>query len=887
VSLAPGTRIGPYQVIELIGAGGMGEVYRATDTDLKRPVAIKVLPDGLSTDSNRLARFRREAEVLAALNHANIAHIHGLHVDAMTTALVMELVDGPTLAERISRGVVPVDESIRLAMEIAEALEAAHDRGIIHRDLKPANVKIRSDGHVKVLDFGLAKTLEPAASASMLAQAPTLTSAAMTGAGVILGTAAYMSPEQARGGALDKRTDIWAFGCVLYEMLTGRRAFPGETVSDAIAAVLEREPNWDALPATALPLQGVVRRCLEKNVDRRLRDISDVRQWLEEVASDRTRVTAPPAARSHVMRWTSVGVALGLAIGAAATGLLMRQHRQSIPVAARFVITASQSGSFTADTFGPNIAIAPDGSRIAYTVIHNGVPALAVRRLDSLEETPLAGTEGGTFPFFSPDSKQIGYATLEAIKRVPADGGASVTISPTDAGFRGATWGVDDTIVFARDGGAGLLRLSASGGKPQTIAAPDAGRGEENYLGPVLLPHSDTLLYTVVMNGGQTRVAARKLGGRDAITLAEGGIGPQYMAPGYVIFAEGERLMAIRFNSTTLATMGSPVAVQENAFTKIGDGVANLAVAGDGTAVFIAGHNPGSLRRLAWVTRKGEQVGPAFEEPVEYARNPRISPDGHKVALTVGTSGHADIWVYDLDRAAQPLKLTSQNHNTFPSWSADGKRIVFVSISTAGGYMFSIASDGSVLQPQRVVNGEAGDLPLAMAPEGASLLFRRNDDLWQLDLHDYSQRALAQTPFSEHSGSFSPNGHWIAYSSNQTGRMEIWVRPIASPGAPLRVSSAGGHDPVWSRDGKEIFFENSGTLMSAHVLSDAPLRLASPEIVLAGGFAHDDTDPGLRFFDAAPDGRLLVVEPATGSSAASVVLLQHWDQELNRLLPAQ
>ncbi|MBW8714175.1 MAG: PD40 domain-containing protein, partial [Acidobacteria bacterium] len=460
-----------------------------------------------------------------------------------------------------------------------------------------------------------------------------------------------------------------------------------------------------------------------------------------------------------------------------------------MPAAARFMITASQSGSFTPDTFGSNIAIAPDGLRIAYTVIHNGVPELAVRRLDSLEETPLAGTEGGTFPFFSPDSQQIGYATLEAIKRVPADGGASVTISPTDAGFRGATWGVDDTIVFARDAGAGLLRVSASGGKPQPIAA--------------------------------TRVAARKLGGRDVTTLAEGGIGPQYMPPGYVIFAHGERLMAIRFNGTTLATTGSPVAVQENAFTKIGDGVANLALAGDGTAVFIAGHNPGSLRRLAWVTRKGEQVGPAFEEPVEYARNPRISPDGHKVALTIGTSGHADIWVYDLDRAAQPLKLTSQNHNTFPSWSADGKRIVFVSISTAGGYMFSIASDGSVLQPERVVNGEAGDLPLAMAPDGASLLFRRNDDLWQLDLHNHSQRPVVQTPFSEHSSSFSPNGHWIAYSSNQTGRMEIWVRPIADPGAPVRVSSDGGHDPVWSRGGKEIFFENSGTLMSAQVLSDA------------------------------------------------------------------
>jgi len=861
----------------------MGEVYQATDTNLRRAVAIKVLPQSVSSDPDRLARFHREAQILAALNHPHIAQIHGLEQTDGLTALVMELVEGPTLADRIALGAMPVVDALRIAREIAEALETAHDRGIIHRDLKPANIKLRLDGTVKVLDFGLAKELEPAAIGSMPGHSPTITAPAMTLIGAVLGTAAYMSPEQARGEPLDRRSDIWAFGCVVYEMLTGRRVFAGETVTDTIAAVLEHEPDWGALSSSARPVGGILRRCLEKDRLRRLRDIADVRLWLEDIAQPPS-ATSPPAASAARRGWIAAAATMGVLIGGAAVGLLLQfGNGTAARAVGRFELTAVQTDSFTAETFGNNVAISPDGSRIVYTASRNGVPQLFMHRLDSLDATPVEGTEGATYPFFSPDGKQIGYATIGAVKSVSTDGGPSVTICETDAGFRGATWGPDGAIVIAQHGALELIHVLAPGGAPQQFAAPDAARGEEAYIQPAMVPGSDIVLYTVQLNGGHTRVAARRVGGRDAASVAPDGFGPQYLPPGYIIFGQGDRLLAVRFDRTTLQVSGSPIAVQENAFTKITDGIANVAIAADGTTVYAAGHNAGSLRRPVWVDRHGVHVAPVIGQPLEYARNPRLSPDGQRLALTVGTSGHADIWVYNLDRPGQPLKLTFQNHNTFPVWSTDGKWISFLSVTTSAGRMFRVPSDGSTLQPERLTTDDSPEIPLASSPDGESLLFRKDDDLWVMSLRDRKMRPWVQTPFSEHAGGFSPNGRWVTYSSTQTGQMEVWVRPFPGPGAPIRVSSDGGHDPVWARDGKELFYENTGKLLAARVVSEAPeLRLEPPQVLFEGGFAHDDTDPGLRFFDAAADGRLLMIEPIGTSKAASLVVVQHWDQEMAR-----
>ena len=868
----------------------MGEVYRATDTNLKRAVAIKVLPASVSRDPDRLARFHREAQALAALNHPSIAQIYGLEITNGQTAIVMELVEGPTLADRIAGGALRIGDAIAIATQIAEALEAAHDQGIIHRDLKPANIKVRPDGHVKVLDFGLAKTMEVVGSPSVAGPLPTITSPAMTEAGVVLGTAAYMSPEQARGQALDKRSDIWSFGCIVYEMLTGKMAFAANTVSDTIAALLEREPDWTALPAAATPVSGILRRCLEKDRVNRLRDIGDVKLWLGETGA---RIAATPTGQRSAgrQRWSiATAVILGVAVGAAAIGgLLLNMNRPSPHAVGRFTLTASQADSFTADTFGNNIAISPDGSRIAYTANRNGVPQLFVHRLDALDAQPIAGTDGGTFPFFSPDGKQLAYATLDELKRVPADGGANVTICPVDAGFRGATWVQDDSIVFAKDGGVGLLRVPASGGVPQKIAAPDATTSEENYVHPTLVPGTDTILYTVQLAGGHSRVAARKLNGGNAVTVADDGFGSQYLSPGYILFARDDRLMAIRFNSATLGVSSAPVVVQDGVFTKVTDAVANVAVAADGTFVYAAGHNAGSLRRVVWVTRKGTHEAPVIEQRLEYARNPRLSPDGRRLALTVGTSGHADIWVYDLGTANGGLKLTMQNHNTFPVWSPDGKRIIYLSVTSAGGYMYSIPSDGSVLQPERLIpTDDAPEVPLTVSPDGKYVLFRKNADLWMVDLSDRKARPWFQAPSDEHGSRFSPSGRWVVYSSDNTGRMEIWARPFPGPGAPIRVSSDGGHDAVWSRDGKDVLYETAGKLMSARVVTETPtLQLEPAKMLFEGGFAHDDTDPGLRFFDSAADGRLIMIEPIGTSNQPSIAVVQHWDQELNRLVPAK
>jgi len=883
VSLASGTRIGPYEVTALIGAGGMGEVYRATDTNLRRAVAIKILPSSVSSDADRLSRFYREAQLLGTLNHPHIAQVYGLEKTDAATAIVMELVEGPTLAERIADGALSPKDAIGIAIQIADALASAHDQGIVHRDLKPANIKVRADGSVKVLDFGLAKSLESVVSGSAAAQAPAITSSAMTVAGTVLGTAGYMSPEQARGLPLDQRSDIWAFGCVLFEMLTGRRAFAGDTLSDTIAAVLEREPNWGALPRSAAPLSGILRRCLEKDRLRRLRDIGDVKQWLQETATEPVVVAGSPGISRW---WIASAVLLSLVAGAAATGLYLASRSQTpARVVVRFELTSSQAGSFNAETFGTNVAISPDGSRIVYTGTRNGVPVLVSRRLDSLEATPLAGTEGGTFPFFSPDGKEIGYATLYAIKRVPAEGGASVTICPADASFRGASWAHDNAIVFARDGGEGLFRVPASGGTPQRIVAPETGRGEENYVQPWLVD-GDTVLYTVLLSGGQTRVVARTLSGGDAVTVAEGGVGAQYLSGGYVVFAQADRLMAIRFDSRALRVTGAPVVVQDRVFTKFTDGISNVSIGADGTTVYVAGHDAGALRRPIWVDRNGKALGSVFEQPVLYARNPRLSPDGRRLALTVGSSGHADIWIYDLAGAPQVIKLTYQGHNTFPVWSSDGKQIFYLSVSREGGFMYSIAADGSVLQPGRVMPGDPSQIPLACSPDGEYLLFQSDDAFWIMGLRDRKARSWLQTPFTQRSSSFSPNGKWVAYASNPTGEMEIWARPFPGAGAPVRVSSQGGHDPVWSRDGKEVFYENGGKLMTARVVTETPtLRFEPARLLFEGGFAHDDTDPGLRFFDQAPDGRLLMIEPSGVASTASIIVVQHWDQELNRLLP--
>jgi serine/threonine protein kinase/Tol biopolymer transport system component len=882
-TLAPGTRIGPYEITTLIGKGGMGEVYAASDTQLRRKVAIKVLPASVARDAGRVARLRREAQLLAALDQPGIARVHGLETSDGLTAVVMELVEGEPLDDRLARGPLPLGDALEIARQIAEALGAAHEQGIVHRDLKPGNVVVRADGRVKLLDFGLAKAMadrdDEADSQLSTVESP------LTGAGVVLGTAPYMSPEQARGKPVDQRADIWAFGCLLYEMLAGRRAFPGETASDTISSILVGPPDWSALPISTAAFVPILRRCLEKDPAGRLRDIGDVQLWLDEAAQAPATSSVPPPP-SRRLEWL-VAAVIGLAAGGLLAWQLARSPSETRRRVARFELASIQAGTLAPPIFRSGVAISTDGTQIAYTAMSKGRSQLFIRRLDQPVALPVAGTEGGDQPFFSPDGRQLGFITLAAIARVPVAGGEPTVVCPVNsAATRGASWGSDDTIVFAQGVGTGLYRVKAAGGQAPEPFLRDVLADGETFSQPWLLPVGRALLYTILMPGGRTRVEARRLDGGPATVVAESGGGARYLPPGFVLYADGERLMAVRFDAATLRTLGSPAPVFEGVFTKQGYGVSNLATSNEGSAVFVAGRDAESSRRLIWVDRTGKRLGAAIDEFFDGTRNQRLSPDGRRVAVTVGSALGYGIWIYDLTGAEQPLKLTHGDHNTFANWSADGRRVYMAHYhpESRGPSVRSLPTDGSVLEPERVAADEIPGTPFAASPDGAYLILGTGSKLLLLPLRGGAATPWTGTPFRELGADFSPDGRFVAYSSDPSGRLEIYVRPFPGPGAPVRVSADGGHDPQWSRDGRELFFRQGDRLLAARVLSTTPgFRAEPPRVLFEGGFFSAPMNAGIRFYDVAPDGRFLMLE-AQGASTASLLLVQNWAEELERLL---
>ena len=900
MALVEGSRIGPYEVVGPLGAGGMGVVYRARDTKLGREVALKVLPDSFTHDPVRAARFRREAQVLASLNHPNIGGIYGLEESNGTTALVLELVPGPTLAERIARGPLPLDEALRLAGQIALALEAAHERGIVHRDLKPANVKLRPDGTLKVLDFGLAKSPDADAASPAESHSPTLTSPAITQGGTILGTAAYMSPEQARGQSVDARTDIWAFGCVLFEMLTGKLTFEGANVSDMLASVLRSEPRWGDLPADAAPVVPVLRRCLEKDAALRFRSAGDVRLLLEDAAK---LPGAAVAAASPRRVWrVPIAVAVGLLVGTGLASLAGRTRSRPEPAPSalrRFELTPPPGAPFRASRQGANVAIAPDASRIVYTSNPRGVTGLAVRELDRLDARFVAGSEFGLDPFLSPDGTQIGFTTYSELKRVPAAGGPAETICPVSTSFSGATWGPDDKVVYTQ-GILGLFRVAARGGKPERLAAPDIEKGEKAYDRPTLLPDGQTVLYTLIFTDGATRIVGHRLDGAPPVTIVEDGFGARYRPSGHLVYGKGDRLMAVRFDAATLATVGQPVQIQDGVFNKPELGLTNIASASDGTSVYVAGHSTPPTGRLVWLDRRGKRGAAVVDEPLEGPRNLRISPDGRRAVMTVGPMGQGgQLWIYDLTGSRQPMRLTFRDHNTFAVWSRDGRRLTYSSRVGSTVRMLSLPADGSSTEPEPIsgISDRGTDSgldigpPLDWSPDPAVLLVQQMQPrkLALFSLGDHKTTHWLQTPFRDTGGRFSPDGRFLAYAADPTGTWEVWVRPFPGPGEPVRVSSDGGRKPTWSHDGREIFYESGDRVMSARVLSLAPaLGVEAPRVLFQAEIAREDSelDLGLRYLDVAPDGRFLVVErPANTTAPATMIVVENLDDELKRLLP--
>jgi Tol biopolymer transport system component len=897
-----GTRLGPYEIGALIGVGGMGEVYRATDTNLKRDVALKVLPESLVTDANRLARLQREAEVLAALNHQNVAQIYGLERSDGRTALVMELIEGPTLAERIAQGALPSNEALNTALQIVSALEAAHERGIVHRDLKPANIKVKADNTVKVLDFGIAKALEARAISGP--QPASLTTPSMTEAGVVLGTAAYMSPEQARGKPVDRRTDVWAFGCVLYEMLTGKPAFEGEDMTTTLARVLEREPDMRKLPSALPPaVRDTLELCLQKDPKKRLRDIGDVRLALEG------ELVHASAARPLWRR--ALPIAAAVAVGAALAGVLVAfvvrapapvAERQSALPVTRFVITPQPSAPL-ASLGGYDVMISPDGQRIAYfgrNPANNNV-ALYVREIDGLEARLVPGTElvnvpagGNMNPFFSADSRSIGFLSPDrGVIRVPVDGGPPIKMvdAPSPA-FLGAMWTADDTIVYSA--GRSLHRASAGGGgvpERLTEEIPDAF-----VASPVLLPGGRAVMYGLI-EAGVERVAVFDLDAREQKIIVENGQNAFYSDTGHVVFARGTTIMAVPFEAAELEVAGEAVAMIENVRHPGTLTAADFALSASGTLVYVPASGDTTVRAaVVWVDRTGKVLGRAIDELLENPRDPALSPDGTRLALTTGPLAQGDLWSYDL-RGRPPIRLAVVDEDRGAVWSPDSRQVVFSILRPGAAPMLhTVLADGSMLTPRPLradgVVGfarswsAAGELFLAVpAPQTANLT-TANIVVMPVP-GDELPREVVATEYQEIDPTLSPDGRWLAYASNRTGRPEIWLQGYPE-GVAVRVSRDGGFEPRWSADGRELYYVQGDTVFAVAVDAVDDLSFSAPERLFSGPYVMNQ-GPGFVSYDVARDGRFLMIELPGGAAANAtsqgIVVVQNWTQELEQRVP--
>jgi serine/threonine-protein kinase len=951
--LGAGTRLGPYEIGSLLGVGGMGEVYRARDIKLDRDVAIKVLPESFAADPERVARFDREAKTLASLNHPNIGAIHGLEESNGVTALVLELVEGPTLADRIAHGAFPIDEALPIARQIAEALEAAHEHGIIHRDLKPANVKVKDDGTVKVLDFGLAKALErvdarPEGRAytglDALSRSPTITSpAGMTGMGMILGTAAYMAPEQARGKPVDKRTDIWAFGCVLYEMLTGRRAFEGDDVSDTLARVLMKDPDWDALPAPMPPaIRTLLRRCLTKDRRQRLSDAADARLEIDDAltapASDVVvTVPAPPARTSR--RAIGLAASATLVLTALVTGAAVwLTMRPAPPRVTRLTIVPPVTAPLTVDGVTRDLGISPDGTRVVY-VAANGT-ALVVRRLDELVPNTLAGLGAPRHPVFSPDGQWIAFFDGNAsLKKMAATGGPAVTLSSLSGPPRGASWGANDTIVFATsDPSTGLLRVAAAGGEPEVLTTPDRAAGELDHFWPEALPGGANVLFTIQPTGGveQVQVAVLDLRTGARRVLVRGGSHAQYVAPGYLVYGAAGTLWAVGFDLARLEVVGAPVPVAEDVVTT-GLGGADASVAADGTLVYVPGGVAAVRRTLVWVDRQGREE-PLGASPRAYTF-PRLSPDGTQVAVSAFDQAQ-DIWLWDLGRPTLTRLTVDPALDNLPVWTPDGRRLVWASQRAGPLNLYTQAADGTGAV-ERLTESPNAQRPASITPDGTRVVLfeerpgagtdlmllalsgtrpstrsassgstvspvepstspgraepaeARGEPIGEPGRSSTSEvRPLLATPFSERNGAVSPDGRWLAYESNESGQFEIYVRPFPEVEAgKWPVSAGGGTRPLWARSGRELFYRApDGAVMGVQVEAGGGRFRPSPPATLVEARYYGGGSSFLgRTYDVTPDGaRFLMIKEggeSTDTAAPAIVVVQHWVEELKRLVP--
>jgi serine/threonine-protein kinase len=887
-----GRRIGSFDVGPLIGAGGMGEVYRGRDTKLNRDVAIKVLLPAVANDAERLARFNREAQVLASLNHPNIAHIHGIAEGESGPLLILEFVDGPTLADRLANGALPIDEAMAIAKQIADALEAAHERGIIHRDLKPANIKVDDSGTVKVLDFGLAKALDPTASqGGQLENSPTITSPAMTQAGLILGTAAYMSPEQAKGRVVDKRTDVWAFGCVLYEMLTGKRAFEGEDVTDTIAAVVRAEPDWSALPDTTPPqARLLIRRCLDKDRRTRIGDISVARFLLSEPvipgSDTKPSLTKPSVARAGAL--AIAAMALGAAVVAAIAWSLW--PRPAAGKVARFTLKPIAPFPLIVQGTDRDVAMAHDGSFFVYRSSSNSPAHLVVRSLSAIDGRDLEGTNGARLPAISPDGKWVAFFAAGQLRKVPISGGPASRLCEVDGGPRGISWGDDGNIVFSATRNGALLRVGPDGGEPVAITKPADGIVHSS---PFVLPGSKAVLYTArtaANTSPSIRVVDLQTGNERA--LVDTGQDPAYVSGGLMLYvtapsvADGSRigsLRAIRFDSHRLEITGDSVAIEDQIF--VGPtGVSNFSASHAGDIVYVPGSaatGPTLQRELVWVDRAGREY--PIKAPRRAYASLRLSPDGSKAVLDARDQTN-DIWIWDFARETLTALNISPAQDMAPIWTAEGKRIIWTATRVSSiPNLYWQSADGTGT-PEPLSTSTGNQFPTSATPDGRYTIYfgtggrLQGTDIYQFDMSDSARRSeqIIGSPSLEMGGEISPDGRWIAYHSDETRERQVIVRPFPNVNeGRTQISTDGGSRPAFSRRGDELFYLDRNGFLTAVPFTTKGTTLVpgAPKTILRTAYLAGSSALGLdlRAYDVSPDGKrfLMIKDDASSDQSAN------------------
>ncbi len=836
--MTAGTRLGPYEILAPIGAGGMGEVYRARDPRLGRDVAIKISAERFSE------RFEREARAVAALNHPNICQIY----DVGPNYLVMELVEGLTLAERIKQGAVPFDEALAIARQIGDALEAAHEKGIVHRDLKPANIKIKPDGAVKVLDFGLAKMASAAAGAENPENSPTLTIEA-TRLGQILGTAAYMAPEQARGKVVGKQADIWAFGVVLYEMLTGRRLFDGETTSDVLAAVLTKEPDWSRAPVRA---HRLLQSCMEKDPKRRLRDIGDAWRLLED---------APVLHKANSrVPWAVAGLVSLVALISLGLWAPWRSKVAGSPSSIHVDLDLGPEVSIGSAT-GPAVVLSPDGTRLVFVAQGaDGIRRLFTRRLDEGKSTPLVKTEGAYEPFFSPDSRWVGFFAQGELKKTRIDSGEPITLCEAPNG-RGASWADDGTIVTTLDPLGGLFQVPAEGGNPTPLTA--LARDENTHRWPQVLPGRAVALFNVSVaygNYDEAEIDAVSLKDhRRKMVVAHGGMYARYLPSGYLVYVTKGTLTAVPFDADRLETRGAATPLQDVS-NNPSLGSAQFDFTTSGIALYHSGGTEG-LRTIEWVDGAGKTV-PFGLDPALYMF-PRVAPDGGRLAYLVSQGANTDVWIYEVQRGSK-TRLTSGGYNAFPVWSPDGQFLVF---QTSAGMAWTRGDAAG--KPEPLTRGNAAQFPNSFSPDGKNLAYSEltpsGPEIRILPienrsghLHAGQPQTFLKTATANVFAAFSPDGKWLAYDDAEAGSYEVYARTFPDSGTKVQLSNAGGLAPMWSRSGHELFYRTQDQRIMAvnYTIKDRMLLAEKPRLWFDRQLSNLGVGVNL---DLAPDGKRFVV----------------------------